>query len=368
LKQWVKKLLSQFEPDRSNPVDIDVVASKISEERATILHIVDMYNKHLFEVDKWPHRKVREILDEFSRQLINIENPNNEKLLFRLRQFFSTYRIDETSFVQKTFDDFKGIIWDFADQLGEDVRFEQDKDLEVQQSLVQLREAVESESIEDLRSKSREFIDFYVSYQSQKDERRNERMSSIQKNLSHMKKRLAEAQEDVRKDHLTGAFNRKSFEEKLAACKADLDTNGVHSSLLFLDIDHFKKINDTYGHDVGDVVLKELVKMLKNLTPGAAHFVARTGGEEFGIVLPDMPLKKAIELADIALDKVREQRIRSGQQDISITISIGVSQILKDESVEDWLKRTDIALYESKHNGRNRYSLAYDPNNFHIAS
>ncbi|MEK6554175.1 MAG: GGDEF domain-containing protein [Bdellovibrionota bacterium] len=368
MKQWVKKLLSQFEPDRSNPANLEEIAKHISEERATLLHIVDMYNKHLFEVDKWPHRKVREILDEFSRQLINIQNPNNEKLLFRLRQFFSTYRIDETSFVQKTFDDFKGIIWDFADQLGEDIRFEQDKDVEVQKSLVQLREAVESESIEDLRSKSREFIDFYVSYQAIKDERRNERMSTIQKNLGHMKKRLAEAQEDVRKDHLTGAFNRKSFEEKLTASKNSFDSSGAVSSLLFLDIDHFKKINDTYGHDVGDVVLKELVKMLKNLQPGASHFVARTGGEEFGIVLPDMGIKKAIELADIALNKIRNERVHAGQHDINFTISIGVSQLLKDETVEEWLKRTDIALYESKHNGRDRYSLAYDPNNFNSAA
>lgn len=368
MKQWVKKLLSQFEHDRKSPGHIDEIASKISEERATLLHIVDMYNKHLFEVEKWPHRKVREILDEFTRQLINIQNPNTEKLLFRLRQFFSTYRIDEVSYVQKTFDDFKGIIWDFADQLGEDIRFEQDRDLEVQQSLVQLREAVESESIHDLRSKSREFIDFYVSYQAQKDERRAERMSSIQKNLSQVKRRLAEAEEDVRKDHLTGAFNRKSFEEKLAQCKLQNVADDTAASLLFLDIDHFKKINDTYGHDAGDIVLKELVRILKGLDADPAFFVARTGGEEFGIVLPGISLKKAVELAEHALQTVRNETILAQNHPLKITISIGVSQLIKEETVEEWLKRTDIALYESKHNGRDRYSLAYDPNNFNSAA
>jgi diguanylate cyclase len=231
----------------------------LSDERATLLYILDIYNRHLYEVEKWPIRKVRDILDEFAKQLINPENPNNDKLLFRLRQFFSTYRIDEYSYVQNTFDDFKGIIWDFADQLGEDIRFEQDRDLEVKTSLQQLREAVESESIEELRSKSREFIDFYVSYQTQKDVRRTERMNSIQKNLSQMKQRLEEVQEDNLKDHMTGAFNRKAFDMKLAQIAAR-DWNLAHpSSLILLDIDHFKKVNDQYGHDTGDHVIKELV-------------------------------------------------------------------------------------------------------------
>lgn len=368
MRQWVKKLLSQFEPERSEPQDLDELAQTISEERATLLHLVDLYNRHLFEVEKWPHRKVREILDEFARQLINVKNPNNEKLLFRLRQFFSTYRIDEVSYVQKTFDDFKGIIWDFADQLGEDVRFEQDRDIEVQKSLQELREAVESESIEALRDRSREFIDFYVSYQTQKEERRTQRMSSIQKNLSHVKKKLAEAQEDIRKDHLTGAFNRKFFEEKIAAYYEQFQTENVPVSLLFLDIDHFKRINDNYGHDVGDLVLKEFVKTLKSLNIQVESLVARTGGEEFALVLPNSDLKIAVDVAQTTLDTIRSLRVITRDNSLRFTVSIGVAQLIKNEKVEDLLKRTDIALYEAKHNGRDRYSLAYDPNNFNSAA
>ena len=183
-----------------------------------------------------------------------------------------------------------------------------------------------------------------------------------------MKKRLAEAQEDVRKDHLTGAFNRKFFEEKLQTMKVDFESHQTPCSLLFLDLDHFKRVNDTYGHDVGDMVLKEFVKVLKSLKTDMNHVVARTGGEEFALLLPQASVKKAVQVAELALNAVRETVVKSPKSDLKFTVSIGVSQLLKDESVEDWLKRTDIALYESKHNGRNRYSLAYDPNNFNSAA
>lgn len=367
MKQWVKKLLSQFDPSISEKTeDATVPSSKeISEERATLLYIIDIYNRHLFEIEKWPLRKVREILDEFGKQLISNENPNNEKLLFRLRQFFSTYRIDEYSYVQNTFDDFKGIIWDFADQLGEDMRFEQDKDLEVKNSLSSLREAVESESIEDLRAKSREFIDFYVSYQTQKDVRRSERMNSIQKNLSTMKQRLEEAQDASMKDHMTGAFNRKAYDAKIAQVAATaVGPGGSPACLILLDIDHFKKVNDQYGHDTGDFVIKELVKMLKTKFSGDHAQVSRIGGEEFAVILESTPLGTAQAQCEAMLKIVREHKIMFGAHAFNFTISIGLSHQLKGETVEDWVKRTDIALYESKHNGRDRVSLAYDPNNF----
>src|SRR5437868_4991740 len=88
----------------------------------------------------------------------------------------SRFIILEYTYIQNTFDDFKRIIWDFAEQLSDDIQYEQVKDAEAKQSLDQLREAVDANSIDALRSKSREFIDFYIKYQSQKDDRRIKRL------------------------------------------------------------------------------------------------------------------------------------------------------------------------------------------------
>lgn len=96
-------------------------APEMTEERATLLFIIDTYNKHLIETEHHPSRKVREVFDEFTKELVQASPEKQEKILFRLRQYFNTHRIDEYAYVQKTFDDFKSIIFDFVDQLAEEI-------------------------------------------------------------------------------------------------------------------------------------------------------------------------------------------------------------------------------------------------------
>lgn len=356
MKQWMKKLLDQFglewgehAPDAKN-VDI-------TEERATLLYILDIYNKHLLEIENHPIRKVRETLDDFAKALLTA-NSNSEMVLFRLRQFFSSYRIDEYSYLQKTFDDFKKIIWEFADQLSEDLQVEKVHDEKINQSLDQLREAVESDSIQVLKSKSRQFIDFYIKHQSQKDTRKTKRLASVRRNLNTVKKKLVEANQNMRVDHLTGAYNRKSFDEQLETIRRLYNLSKSNVSLLVVDIDHFKKINDCYGHDIGDYVIKECVSLLKRVFSRDVDFVARIGGEEFAIILPDYEIMSASKKAEEALDRIRREAIVTGSLEIRFTVSIGIAQLMDGETVEQWLKRADAALYHSKNSGRDRYTVA----------
>jgi diguanylate cyclase (GGDEF)-like protein len=362
LKQWVKKLLDQLDMDwekntpKSNPDDKSAI--DINEDRATLLFLLDTYNKHLIETDKQPVRKVREILDNFAKALVSPEASGGEKVLFQLRQFFSSHRLDEYTYVQNTFDDFKRIIWDFADQLSEDIRFEQLKDEEAKGSFEQLREAVESNSIDELRNKSREFIDFYIKYQSQKTERRSKRMTSIRKNLNVVKKQLVEANESMRTDHLTAAYNRMSFDEQLKKHHKLFEMSHAPVTLIMLDIDFFKKINDAYGHDMGDFVLKECVRLLKESFHREEDFLARVGGEEFAILLPDMDIAAAVNTAEHAMAKIRKEVFVHGKLDIRFTVSMGIAQLTEQDSADSWLKRADTALYQSKNTGRNKYTVA----------
>lgn len=365
LKQWVKKLLDQFDiPHESGNQSsagtpgTTAKSLEISEERATLLHIIDVYNKHLIEIDAQPVRRVREILDEFAKGLLSEDKEVAEKNLFRFRQFFSSYRIDEYSYMQNTFDDFKNIIWDFADQLGEDIRVEEFNELEVKNHLDQLREAVESNSITVLKSKSREFIDTYIEIQSKKDERRSRRLDAIQKNLSSVKKQLMAANQSMRQDHLTGAFNRKSFDEMMKKMMSYAQLQGNPVSLIVLDIDFFKKVNDTYGHDMGDFVLKECVRILKEVFHRETDFVARIGGEEFAILLPDFRIEHAVQRAEELMAKVRKEVFIQGEHKLQFTVSMGIAQLLEKENGDQWLKRADTALYTSKNTGRNKYTVA----------
>jgi diguanylate cyclase (GGDEF)-like protein len=358
LKQWVKKLFDQFEVEWDPTSDKHHGPHNISEEKATLLYIIDTYNKHLFDLDNHPVRKVRETLDEFAKSLLQTEPAAVEKALFRFRQFFSSYRIDEYSYIQNAFDEFKTIIWDFADQLAEDVRFEQVKDGEVKESLEQLKEAVEANSIDDLRTKSREFIDFYVEYQTKKDERRSRRISAIQSNLQTVKKQLVEANETARTDHLTGAFNRRSFDEHLRQMISEFQTRHTPVSLIMLDIDHFKKINDAYGHDLGDFVIQACVRLLKETFHRGTDFVARVGGEEFAVVVGHANLEVAHQRAEEAMAKIRKEVFIQGNLDIRFTVSMGIAQLTELEARDQWVKRADEALYHSKNTGRNKITLA----------
>lgn len=329
----------------------------MSEERATLLFIIDTYSKNLFEIEKQPVRKVRETLDEYAKSILEPGKTDFEKLFFRVRQFFGGYRIEEYSYIQKTFEDFKNIIWDFADQLSEDARYEEIHEAEVKKNLGDLREAVESNSIEDLRIKSREFIDQYIEYQYKRDKQRQENLNKVEKNLSSVRKKLVEVNQNMRVDHLTQAYNRMSFDEQIKKHYRLFELSKTPASLLSLDIDFFKKINDSYGHDIGDYILQECVKALKEVCHKDGEFIARVGGEEFAIILPDCRIDAAIRKADDILNKIRKEVFVHGKLEIKFTVSIGIAEVAQSESLSKWVKRADEALYHSKQYGRNRYSV-----------
>ncbi len=354
----MQKLISQFDLDWDEKKNGSAPKVDISDEKATLLYILDAYNKNLFEIDKQPIRKVREVLDDFVKSLVMPKAQDEEKLLFRIRQFFSTYRIDEYTYIQKTFEDFKGIIWDFADQLGEDARMEELKEKEIKKSLGELREAVEANSIDELRSRSREFIDLYIELQTFRETSRTQRMDQIQNSLQVTQKQLVEANQNLMIDHLTGANNRRSFDGQISKQIKMFEFSKSPVSILSLDIDFFKKINDAYGHDIGDFVLIECVKILKEVFNRKEDFIARVGGEEFCVVLPDMGQYGATRKAEELMQRVRKEVFVHGNFDIRFTLSMGIAQLKEGETSEQWIKRGDEALYYSKKTGRNRCTIS----------
>jgi diguanylate cyclase len=359
LRQWVKKLVDQLELDWGGGSAGSAHRKiEISEELATLLFVIDTYNKNLFEIEHHSVRRTRDSLDEFAKGLVDPDREKVEKTLFRLRQFLSGYRLEEYTYIQKTFEDFKNIIWDFADQLGEEIHVEKAQDMELKAHLNGLREAVEANSIQQLRAKSREFIDTYVETQTRKEERRSQRVESIQKNLHSVKKQLMEANMSARLDHLTGAHNRKSFDEQLKKYHSLSQLSASSVSLIILDIDHFKKVNDNYGHDVGDFVIKECVRLTQEIFCREIDFLARIGGEEFAVILPDYQVEHCMKKAEELLQHVRKSVIIQGNMQIHFTVSMGIAELLPQESIEAWVKRADSALYDSKNSGRNRFTVA----------
>jgi diguanylate cyclase len=205
-------------------------------------------------------------------------------------------------------------------------------------------------------------------------------LARLQKELAESQREISSLRDEVRRarhdslvDALTTLANRRAFDRRLMGCLAadaavlGRPPIGAPVSLLMLDIDHFKRVNDNYGHAFGDQVLRALAQVLKALTPEGG-LAARVGGEEFALLLPAVPLPQARALAEKLRATVAASRIRrkNSDGDERVTVSIGVAQFLQqaanglavDEAPADFVDRADRALYAAKQAGRDRVVVA----------
>ncbi|GAB6074801.1 sensor domain-containing diguanylate cyclase [Nautilia lithotrophica] len=159
------------------------------------------------------------------------------------------------------------------------------------------------------------------------------------------------------KDGLTEIFNRRFLEEKAKELFLQYKVSKTQVGILMLDIDDFKKINDTYGHDIGDLVLIALADTIKQIIRKNDIFI-RYGGEEFIIILPNSNIENTYKIAEKIRREIEKIKIDIGQKHLEFTISIGVSEIRdNDTSIFDAIKRADINLYKAKRNGKNRVEV-----------
>lgn len=154
-------------------------------------------------------------------------------------------------------------------------------------------------------------------------------------------------------DPLTTLYNRRCGDAKMKAIQKKALESGEPFCIAIADIDFFKKVNDTYGHDAGDLVLKHVAGELKDLMAGRGHAV-RWGGEEFLLIFEDMRLVPAAASIETLLDKIRAAHIAYGVKDIRITMTIGLVEGSSDKTLEDMVKEADSKLYYGKENGRNQ--------------
>ena len=157
-------------------------------------------------------------------------------------------------------------------------------------------------------------------------------------------------------DFMTGAHNRRYFFSQMEEYLKEAERSNETFALAMVDIDHFKKINDTYGHEVGDAAIKELARLLKDDAKGH-DYVARFGGEEFCVVLKDIPKTKAVEWFVKMRAKIANNILHVRGFEVRYTVSIGVT-FGGEHILEDVIEQADAALYRAKKNGRNRVELA----------
>ncbi len=181
-------------------------------------------------------------------------------------------------------------------------------------------------------------------------------LSQSSQEINKLRDDLDRVRTEARTDGLTGIANRKVFDHAMRDATREAGERSEHLCLLMLDIDFFKRFNDTYGHQLGDQVLKLVARTIQGCVR-PEDTVARYGGEEFAAILPRTPMRAAATVAERIRSTVAGKRItnrRSGSELGRITLSIGLAEYALGESVTDMIQRADKSLYTAKRLGRNQ--------------
>lgn len=183
--------------------------------------------------------------------------------------------------------------------------------------------------------------------------------------LRHAMKELEQANRQLAalslNDALTGLFNRRHMDNQLSQRCREASRSGKPLTLALLDADHFKRINDTWGHDFGDQCLRQVADTLRTQLKRPRDSAFRFGGEEFALILPDTDTQGALAVCQAILQATRQTPVATpDHQYVSLTLSAGIAQLRRNEDAQAFFKRADAALYDAKHSGRNQVKIWRD--------
>jgi diguanylate cyclase (GGDEF)-like protein len=239
-------------------------------------------------------------------------------------------------------------------------RFNREKELRISAQNV----SIESEIM--VRQSQEQILQAKIFANDQLERKVEERTKTMQKALLELESANSRLELASTTDALTTLFNRGHFEIRLDIEFKRAARHNRELSAIICDIDHFKRVNDTYGHKVGDDCLRSVALTFKNKITRSGDLIARFGGEEFIILLVDTPLEDAMLIAQSLCDAIRHTNLLSNHQQIALTASFGVASLAQTsiESAETLIHHADIALYKSKNNGRDRVT-AWENQNTH---
>ncbi len=181
----------------------------------------------------------------------------------------------------------------------------------------------------------------------------NDEVKALSKKIEKLEKELEEAKAESKEDFLTKVYNKRALDEFMGVKEGEFTRYGHNYSVAMLDIDHFKAVNDTYGHDAGDLVLTAFAKILKK-EAREVDIIGRFGGEEFMAILSETDLRGAVVFAEKVRKHIQKAKFMYKHERIEVTVSSGVAERKRNSSLDTTIKTADKNLYKAKNNGRNK--------------
>ncbi|HOX67673.1 MAG TPA: GGDEF domain-containing protein [Burkholderiaceae bacterium] len=223
-----------------------------------------------------------------------------------------------------------------------------------------LNTALASRDVEQLKPRLTEVMAGTAEMKSSVEALR-QKVTASQDEINRLRSDLERARDDAILDPMTGILNRRGFEKRIESLLTNKPIDGTSHCLVMLDIDHFKKVNDTHGHLMGDRVIQAVGEILRTSVTNGTHAAARYGGEEFALLLPQTSLDQSIQLAETVRTRIKAMKIRHRTTQevlLTVTISGGVAEMRPDDDASSLIARADAALYQAKTGGRDRVARA----------
>ncbi len=321
----------------------------------TLKEIIEMFVKNMqifLELDESLEEKVKAL----ENRLKAMDSQNDaEKFKKILKDIFFKLEFVRSS-VEKEKEELKDIIFLMTDTLKNFIGEGNDFSKHLDNFIVQLKETDDVGEIKKLKFeiiKATLLVKEKTDIMKKELSEANERIMESQKRLKELEKELDQAKEKALYDGLTGVYNRASFNDRIKIEVEKAKRTGRSLFIVMLDLDHFKQINDNYGHQTGDMVLKifaaQTKKVIRNI-----DFLGRYGGEEFVVLLPEITEERALDIAERIRSKIEKTKLIYDKKTFKVTVSIGMTSLKKDDTVESFVERADKALYKAKESGRNK--------------
>lgn len=277
------------------------------------------------------------------------------------RRFALEHHHREYLLVQRSLGDLRDAIWAFIHGLGEALSDDRASDALLKEQIDRVRSAVDSPSTEEIRREAIAAVGVMGRALADRQRRQRHKFEGLGARVQELRKELESARSGMERDALTQLYNRAALDEHLRRV-VHLGTLFGHASCLFLvDVDHFKWVNDTFGHLAGDKVLARVGAALGRALRRREDFVGRYGGDEMAVVVAEDSPERARALGERLLEEVRALDIGAGDEALRVTASIGLAPLVPEDTVESWIERADRALYAAKQAGRDRACLAKPP-------
>lgn len=272
----------------------------------------------------------------------------------RVRRFFADRRRAEKDFVNERLSGYRGIVDDLVSGLRDVGHRDQDTETSVMRDLTAIEDAVNTGDLPNVKNALAETITKVNDTFAEQKRTYEKQLQELNERMSSMRQDLVQVREEMKRDPLTEAFNRGAFDAAVLQC---LNLHFILQqpvTLMMIDLDDFKIINDTYGHSAGDEVLRSIGECLARAFIRKNDIVARYGGDEFAVILPDTSAEHSAPLIERFLDSVRQIRIPYANEDAKVSCSIGYTEVADNDTVEQLINRADRGLYAAKAAGRDR--------------